>query len=118
MIARRSVLLGAAALSAAVLAGPAAMAQLRVDITSGVVQPVPIAVSPFAGSSAAEQSLGAEIAQVVTDDLQSSGLFDVIDRRAYIQSPEALRQTPSFADWRQINAQALVAGTVARRRAA
>ena len=112
VIGRRTVLLGAVALSAAVLGGPAAMAQLRVDITSGVVQPVPIAVSPFSGSSAAAQSLGSEIAQVVTADLQSSGLFDVIDRRAYIQSPEALRQTPSFADWRQINAQALVSGNV------
>ena len=50
-IDRRRVLSGAAALSAAVLGGPAAMAQLRVDITSGVVQPVPIAVSPFAGDS-------------------------------------------------------------------
>ena len=112
MIGRRRVLRGAAALSAAVLGGPAAMAQLRVDITSGVVQPVPIAVSPFTGETAAGQSLGAEIAQVVTNDLQSSGLFEVIDRRAYIQTPEQLRQTPSFADWRQINAQALVTGNV------
>ena len=88
------------------------MAQLRVDITSGVVQPMPIAVSPFAGDQPAAQALGAEIAQVVTNDLQSSGLFDVIDRRAYIQTPERAAQPPRFADWRQINAQALVTGTV------
>ncbi len=109
---RRRVLQGAAALSAAVLGGPGAMAQLRVDITSGVVQPVPIAVSPFSGDSAGAQSLGAEIAQVVSTDLQGSGLFEVIDRRAYIQTPDALRQTPRFADWRQINTQALVTGNV------
>ena len=108
LLPRRRVLQGAAALSAAVLGGPAAMAQLRVDITSGVVQPVPIAVSPFSGVP----SLGAQISQVVTDDLQSSGLFEVIDRRAYIQTPDQLREAPRFADWRQINAQALVAGSV------
>ena len=32
--------------------------------------------------------------------------------RAFIQSPEQLRGLPRFADWRQINAQALVSGTV------
>ena len=35
-----------------------ALAQLRVDITSGVVQPMPIAVSPFSGDSPAAQALG------------------------------------------------------------
>ena len=48
----------------------------------------------------------------MTNDLQSSGLFEVIDRRAYIQTPEELRQPPRFADWRLINAQALVTGNV------
>jgi TolB protein len=112
-LARRRVLQGAAAMSAAAAGGPAAMAQLRVDITRGVVQPVPIAVSPFGGDSAAGQELGARIAEVVARDLQSSGLFEVIDRRAHIQTPEELRQgaVPRFADWRQINAQALVTGT-------
>jgi TolB protein len=109
-LGRRRVLRGAAALSAAVLGGPGALAQLRVDITRGVVQPVPIAVSPFSGDTPAGQALGTEIAQVVTNDLQSSGLFEVIDRRAYIQTPDELRQPPRFADWRQINAQALVTG--------
>ncbi len=111
-IDRRRMLSGATALSAAVLGGPAAMAQLRVDITSGVVQPVPIAVSPFTGNSPSGHAMGAEIAQVVTNDLQSSGLFQVIDRRAYIQTPEELRLPPRFADWRLISAQALVTGNV------
>jgi TolB protein len=113
-LARRRLLGGAAA---ALLAGgagmPAALAQLRVDITKGVVQPIPIAVSPFAGSSPADQERGLAIAEVIGNDLQSSGLFELIDRRAYIQSPEELRGgLPRFADWRQINAQALVSGSV------
>jgi TolB protein len=109
---RRLVLGGAAAFSAAVAGGPAAMAQLRVDITKGVVQPVPIAVSPFAGDSPAAQERGAAIAQVISSDLAGSGLFEVLDRRAYIQTPDELRGQPRFADWRQINAQALVSGNV------
>jgi TolB protein len=88
------------------------MAQLRVDITRGVVQPIPIAVSPFAGDTANAQALGSEITAVIANNLQSSGLFEVIDRRAYIQTPDELRGAPRFADWRQINAQAVVSGVV------
>ena len=86
-LGRRQLLGGAAALSAAAAGGPAAMAQLRVDITKGVVQPIPIAVSPFSGDSPAALDRGDSIAQVITSDLAGSGLFDVLDRRAYIQTP-------------------------------
>jgi TolB protein len=111
---RRRRFLGGA--TAALLAGgtgmPDAMAQLRVDITRGVVQPIPIAVSPFSGDGPGGQERGLAIAEVVGNDLASSGLFELIDRRAYIQSPEELRGLPRFADWRQINAQAMVSGNV------
>jgi TolB protein len=94
---------------AGVLAGAdRAGAQLRVDITRGNVEPIPIAVSPFAGNTA----MGQSITDVIVADLDRSGLFRTIDRRAYIQSPEELRGVPRFADWRQINAQALVSGVV------
>lgn len=111
-VGRRFLLGGAAAFSAALAGGPAAMAQLRVDITKGVVQPIPIAVSPFSGGGPAAQERGQAIAEVVAADLAGSGLFDVLDRRAYIQTPDELRSLPRFADWRQINAQALVTGDV------
>lgn len=111
----RRRLLGAAT-AAALVGGEAgrASAQLRVDITRGVVEPIPIAVSPFAGTSPAERERAQAVADVIAGDLERSGLFEVIDRRAYIQSPEELREggVPRFADWRQINAQALVSGTV------
>jgi TolB protein len=109
----RRHLLGGAAATAATLAGvPAALAQLRVDITRGVVQPMPIAVSPLAGDSPADVQRGLQIAEVVQNDLDGSGLFKTIDRQAYIQSPNEMRTIPRFPDWRQINAQALVTGGV------
>lgn len=110
-VSRRGILGSAAALGLT-LAAPPALAQLRVDITRGRVDPVPIAVSPFAGTSPIERERGSEIAGVIAADLASSGLFEVIDRAAYIQSPDELRGPPRFADWRQINAQALVSGAV------
>lgn len=109
---RRHVLGGLAALGATAAGLAPALAQLRVDITRGSVEPVPIAVSPFATDGPAARELAEAIPQLVATDLDSSGLFRTIDRRAYIQSAEEMRELPRFADWRQINAQALVTGTV------
>jgi TolB protein len=73
---------------------------------------LPIAVSEFYGATTSAAARGREIADVVSADLERSGLFRPIDRRAFIQAPEQLRDLPRFADWRQINAQALVSGEV------
>jgi TolB protein len=87
-------------------------AQLELDITEGVVEPLPIAISEFYGADPDAMARGRDIAYVVSADLERSGLFRPIDRRAFIQSPEQLRGLPRFADWRLINAEALVTGVV------
>ena len=94
------------------LASSPASAQLEIDITEGVVEPLPIAISELYGNNPEAAKFGRDIADVVSADLESSGLLRPLDRRAFIQSPEELQNLPRFADWRQINAQALVAGTV------
>ena len=111
---RRLLLAGGASLLAAptLLTSGSARAQLKVDVGRGTVEPMPIAVSPFAGDSPADTERGLAIAEVVQADLDNSGLFKTIDRQAYIQSPGEMREIPRFPDWRQINAQALVTGVV------
>jgi TolB protein len=89
-----------------------ARADLRIDITRGQVEPMPVAIANFFGETAETTDLGMKISQVIGRDLERSGLFRPIDRRAYIQRPEAMLGVPRFADWRQINAQALVTGRV------
>jgi len=89
---------------------PPARAELRIDITRGTVEPLPIAVTDFNGRTAREKQFGSDISAVISADLERSGLFRPIDRRAFIQSGEALRSLPRFGDWRVINAQALVQG--------
>ena len=54
--------------------GPAAFAELKIDITRGYVEPMPIAVSRFVGVGA-EQALGADVGRVIASDLERSGLF-------------------------------------------
>jgi len=91
-------------------AGPA-LAELRLDVTRGKVEPMPIAIPPFAGGGADESKAGRDIAQVVSADLERSGLFRPLDPQSFIQNVSA-GEGPRFADWRQINAQALVTGSM------
>ncbi len=97
---------------ASVLAPAQANAELKIDITRGVVEPLPIAVTDFFGDGSGERKFGANIAGVIAADLERSGLFRPIDKKAFIQSSASLNQLPRFGDWRLINSQALVQGRV------
>lgn len=89
-----------------------ARAELQIDITRGNVTPLPVAIPAFFGLVEEEVGIGQDIADVITADLLSTGLFKPIDRRAFIQSAAGITVRPRFADWRLINAQALVSGSV------
>jgi TolB protein len=86
-----------------------AAAELRIDVTRGVTEPVPIAVNSFTGDSTGQQ-----ISEVVTADLQRSGLFRPIPPSSFIERGLAVDATPNFANWRSIGAQATVVGRVTR----
>jgi TolB protein len=92
--------------------GAGAHAELRIDITSGKIEPMPIAIPSFPGVAANESQAGRDIAGVVSADLEHSGLFRPLDPRSFIQNVSASDAQPRFPDWRQINAQALVTGSV------
>lgn len=110
----RRTFAGALAATPACLLIPSATlhAELRIDITSGKVEPMPIAIPAFPGGAANEGQAGRDIAGVVSADLERSGLFRPLDPRSFIQNISASDTQPRFPDWRQINAQALVTGTV------
>src|ERR1700741_449830 len=67
-----------------VLAAPSAHAELHIDITHGQSQPLPIAIPPFNGEGP-NGKLGQDITGVVSNDLQSSGLFQPLDPKSFIQ---------------------------------
>jgi TolB protein len=90
----------------------AAQAELKIDITRGTVQPMPIAVADFVSASATESRYGRDIAAVIAADLERSGLFKPLNKKAFIQKGRALNTLPRFGDWRVINAQALVQGRI------
>ena len=97
---------------AILLAAAGARAELRVDITRGHVEPLPIALVDLAGANEADATLGRQITEVITRNLERSGLFRPIDPAAFIIEPGGMTVRPRFQDWRIINAQALVTGRV------
>ena len=94
---RRSTILGGVALAAG-SAAPA-RAQLTIDMTRPSFEPVPIAIVDFSGDR-----VGADIARVIRNDLQNSGLFRSISPSSFIQQNVDANAPPRFADWRGIGA--------------
>jgi TolB protein len=83
-----------------------ARADIVVDVNKGEVKPLPIAIPAFAGQR------GADIAQVISANLERSGLFAPIDPKAFIEHDLSVTVQPRFADWKSISSQALVNGQV------
>src|SRR5207248_9329309 len=67
-------------------------------ITLSITEALPIS---FPGDS-----VSAEISQIITADLQRSGLFAPIDPRAFTQDAASLQSGVRFADWKVLAAQA------------
>lgn len=84
-----------------------ARAELTIDITRGYVEPLPVAITGLAGAE-----VGHKIAEVVTRNLERSGLFNPLDPAAFLREEDDPARRPAFADWRLVNAQALVIGQV------
>ena len=86
-----------------------AQAQLKVDITQGRVEAMPIAIPHFDSSG----DVGQKMSSVIWDNLKNSGLFRPIDRNAYIQSPVSLvADGPRMNEWKPLGAQALISGQI------
>jgi TolB protein len=98
-------------LASMALAAPAS-AQLRLTITSGVTDPIPIAIVPF--SSTAPADGGSDVAQIIERDLQSSGRFKPMARADMITKPTSSSEViADAASWKQMRNDYVVVGHVA-----
>ncbi len=104
---RRSLLAagGALAASAAFAQTPAADAnQPMIDVEGAQTNPIRIAITGF------NSPAGAEIGQVITNDLKNCGLFSPLDPNAFIAGDNGAM--PNFQNWKALGAQALVTANV------
>src|SRR4029079_18999983 len=102
-----TLLMALAFIAVGALAPAAARAEIEVNVNRGDVQPLPVAVPAFGGGQ-----VGADIAAVISANLQRSGLFRPLDPASFIEKDLNAAVQPRFPDWKQINAQALVNGQV------
>ena len=90
--------------------------KVYIDINSPTLIQTPIAVTEFKDMSLPEnrsQEIAKDLREVMISDLNFSGLFDVIEKTAYIEDPlrAGLKAKEiDFADWRQIGSELLIKG--------
>ena len=96
------------------LAPRAALAQqpLRIEINEGVIEPVPYAIPDFVPENAAGGQYSASLARVIANNLSGTGLLREIPSSAHIGRIGSFDSPVQFADWRAINARALITGAV------
>ncbi|OGW38681.1 MAG: Tol-Pal system beta propeller repeat protein TolB [Nitrospirae bacterium RBG_13_39_12] len=78
-------------------------AKVYIDISSPAFKTLPIAIQAFSGPS------GKEISDIIRDDLQFTGLFEYIDRDAYLEDPS---KPFNPKNWTPIGVEAVVKGSV------
>ena len=93
---------GSAWLLSALLLPSLALAQLRIDITSGVSDPIPVALVPIVG-------LADDLASIASDDLVRTGRFRALARAALPAQPSRSAELQS-AQWRSAGADYVVLG--------
>jgi TolB protein len=90
----------------------AAQEPLQLEIDNPNIEPLPFAVPDFIAETAGADQYAAELARVIAADLTGSGLFREIPQNAYISGITNFDSPVQFADWKAINAQALITGSV------
>lgn len=91
----------------------AARAELNVNVTSGIQEPMPVAITNFHATLPNQQEMATEMPKIITANLERTGLFKPLNSASFIQTPQSIfTDGVRFAEWRAMNAQALVTGTV------
>ena len=92
---------------------------ITVDITRGNLDPLPIAVSPLHVDPKSEnvddlkvKELGDLVSRIIEKNFKSTGLFNPLNKDAFVQKPDIAHLKPRFEDWALIKSQALITGKV------
>ena len=87
-------------------------ADLKIDITEGNTKPIPIALLEFETITEKNKIISAKIKNVISNNLQRSGLFDILSKNLFVQEKLGFNDKPDFSNWRVTQAQGLVHGRI------
>ena len=82
----------------------------ELEVNAQRFSPMPIAVPAFNGADA---GLSAKMREILVNNLQESGLFQVVNPSSYLEKP-ALNQVPDPANWQHLRVAALVVAEVTK----
>lgn len=85
---------------------------LKITIDEGVIEPLPFAVPAFQPESAEAGQMANDLARVIAEDLIGTELFREVPASAFISTISDFNASVQYADWKAINAQALITGAV------
>ena len=89
-----------------------ARAEMKVEVTQGQVNPLPMGILGFEFMDNETKELASNIEGVIQHDLESTGLFSMVPPESFIQTDLPLDMTPRYQDWKIIKVEALVNGRV------
>lgn len=84
-------------------------AELSIQITQGIDNPIPVAVVPFTNESGGPFSQ--DVAQIVTNDLEQVGEFIALSRSNMLSMPSE-EQEVFYRDWRLLAQDYLLIGKI------
>ncbi len=89
--------------------------EMEATITRGTFKPRPIAVSSFHATDPSLAKLAGDIPEIVSKNLESSGLFRLINSNAFVQTPDSIfREGVRFPEWRATGTETMVSGNVTK----
>ena len=87
-----------------------ANSELRIDITQGNMDPIPVAILEFNSRDIESKEISSNINNVISNNLQRSGLFLVLPKKLFFNVSIPFESKPTFSDWKITTAQGLVHG--------
>ena len=87
-----------------------ARSELRIDITQGNLNPIPVAILEFNSSNSESREISSNINIVISNNLERSGLFSILPKKIFFNTSLPFEKKPIFEDWKITTAQGLVHG--------
>ena len=87
-----------------------ASSELRIDITQGNLNPIPVAILEFNSSNSESREISSNINVVISNNLERSGLFSILPKKLFFNTSLPFEKKPIFEDWKITTAQGLVHG--------
>ena len=87
-------------------------APLRIEITQGVIEPMPFAAPVFIAETPNAVEIARNLTNVIRNDINGTGLFREIPNSAHVSKITSFSSPVQFSDWQVINADVLITGSV------